>query len=39
MLLSIAYYRFGNWRSARMLAPAPTPAPAAAAPAETAEPV
>jgi putative MATE family efflux protein len=37
MLLSIAYYRFGNWRSARMLAPAAaatgTAVPHAAAPA------
>jgi Na+-driven multidrug efflux pump len=32
MLLSIAYYRFGNWRSARMLAPgAAAPAVAVAA--------
>jgi MATE family, multidrug efflux pump len=31
MLLSAAYYRFGNWRSARMLAPAPSTIPAAAA--------
>jgi putative MATE family efflux protein len=25
LLLSAAYYRFGNWRAARMLAPAPAP--------------
>ncbi len=42
MSLSIAYYRFGNWRSARMLASAPTappqvPIPAAAAPVGDAE--
>jgi len=33
MLLSLAYYRWGGWRRARMLAPA-TPEPALAAPAE-----
>ena len=34
MLLSIAYYTFGNWRSARMLAPAAAaPVPAATVPA------
>jgi Na+-driven multidrug efflux pump len=31
MLLSSSYYRFGNWRSARMLGPAPTAMRAAAA--------
>jgi hypothetical protein len=35
MLLSSAYYRFGNWRSARMLgsAPASPPSPVTTAPA------
>jgi Na+-driven multidrug efflux pump len=28
MSLSIAYYRYGNWRSARMLQPAAAPVPA-----------
>ena len=35
MLLSSAYYRFGNWRSARMLGHAPAPPPSAAATAAT----
>ncbi|MEP6485420.1 MAG: MATE family efflux transporter [Rudaea sp.] len=34
LTLSTLYYRFGNWRNARMLAAAPTPAPGA----EVAEP-
>jgi putative MATE family efflux protein len=43
MSLSIAYYRYGNWRSARMLAPVappappPIPIPAAASPIGDAE--
>jgi putative MATE family efflux protein len=33
MLLSIAYYRFGHWREARMLTGTPAPSPVAAEPA------
>ena len=29
LVLSVAYYRFGGWKSARMLAPAPAAAAAA----------
>ena len=34
MVMTMAYYRLGNWRKARMLAPAPAPAPAPASKAD-----